>query len=238
VTTDARSRERAGASVIEAVVALLVGLLVLQLGLSTLAHFRATQRELVERADALVTLRIGRHVLRRELRHGVPGRDWLVEGDSLSLRAFRGAAAVCVNDTVAAQLVVSYRGDRAPDPSKDSVLLLGGDGASVPRALVGAGVSPSPCVFGPADGVTQRWTLDQPAPTGTVAVKIFERGSYHLGGAALRYRRGASGRQPLTPEVLAAATTWDLAGGRIGVELVPSRAGVAWSGFLAWLSTE
>jgi len=234
---DTRSSETAGASVIEAVVALLVGLLVLQLGLSTLAHFRSTQRDLVERADALVTLRIGRHVMRRELRHGVPGRDWIAEGDSVSLRAFRGAAAVCVSDTVSAQLVVSYRGDRAPDPSKDSVLLLGRDGTSVPRALVGAGVSPSPCV-GPGGGEAQRWTLDQPAPPETVAARIFERGSYHLSGAALRYRRGASGRQPLTPEVLSAATTWDLAGGRIGVQLVPSRAGASWSGFLAWLSTE
>jgi hypothetical protein len=232
-----RLRETAGASVVEAVVALLVGLLVLQLGLSTLAQFRSTQRQLVERADALVTLRIGRHVLRRELRHGVPGRDWVGEGDSISLRAFRGAAAVCSNDTVAAQLVVSYRGERAPDPSKDSVLLLGGDGTSVPRALVGAGVSPSPC-SGPGGGAAQRWTLDQPAPRGTVAVKIYERGSYHLSGAALRYRRGASGRQPLTPEVLAAATTWDFSGDRIGVELVPTRAGAPWSGFLAWLSPE
>lgn len=217
--------------------ALLVGLLVLQLGLSTLARFRSTQRELVERADALVTLRIGRHVLRRELRNGVPERDWIAEGDSVSLRAFRGAAAVCASDTSSAQLVVSYRGDRAPDPSKDSVLLVGREGMSVPRALVGTGVSPSLCV-GPGAGASQRWTLDQAAPAGTVAAKIFERGSYHLSGAALRYRRGASGRQPLTPEVLSAATTWDLAGERIGVQLVPSSAGAPWSGFLAWLSTE
>jgi hypothetical protein len=235
--SDEPSRGRAGTSVIEAVVALLVGLLVIQLGLSTLARFRSAQRELGERADALVALRVGRHVLRRELRHGRPGSDWVAAHDSLALRAFRGAAVVCASDTTSAQIVVAYRGERAPDPAKDSVLLLGANGATLARALVGTGVAPTPCV-GPGAGAAARWALDQPAPGGTVAAKIFERGSYYLTGAALRYRRGASGRQPLTPEALSAATAWDVAGGRLGVALVPARSGAPWRGFLAWLDGE
>jgi hypothetical protein len=228
------SRASAGVSVIEAVVALLVGLFVVQLGLATLARFRSVQRELSERSDALVALRVGRHVLRRELRHGVPGRDWAAGRDSLSLRAFRGAAVVCASDTISAEVVVSYRGDRAPDPTKDSVLLLDEGGAAVVRALLGTGASPDPCA-GPGRGTSARWTLDQAAPSGTVVARVFERGSYYLTSAALRYRRGASGRQPLTPEAWSADTDWDVASERLGVELVPSRTGAPWSGFLAWL---
>lgn len=228
-------RARAGASVIEAVVALLVGLLVLQLALSTLARFRAVQRELGERADALVALRVGRHVLRRELRQGRAGIDWVAARDSLALRAFRGSAVVCASDTLSAQIVVSYRGGRAPDPTKDSVLLLSDDGTASLRALVGTGVSPVPCI-GPGGGAAARWTLDRGAPPGTVAARFFERGSYYFSGAALRYRRGASGRQPLTPETWSSDTSWDVGSDRVGVQLVPSRAGEPWSGFLAWLS--
>ena len=86
---------RVGATVAEVRVALVVGFLVLQLGLSTLARFRTVQRQLAERVDVLVAQRVGRHVLRRELRHGLPGRDWLADAESLSVRAFRGTAIAC-----------------------------------------------------------------------------------------------------------------------------------------------
>jgi hypothetical protein len=184
-----------------------------------------------------VALRVGRHVLRRELRHGTPGSDWTAELDSLALRAFRGAAVICVNDTISARLIVSYRGERAADPTKDSLLLLREDGGAEARALLGTGVATTSCT-GPGDGVAERWTLDRAAPPGTLVARVFERGSYHLSTAALRYRRGASGRQPLTPEVLSAATAWDLTGDRLGVQLVPARDGAPWSGFLAWTKTE
>jgi hypothetical protein len=129
-------------------------------------------------------------------------------------------------------LVVSYRGDRAPDPSKDSVLLVTGTGLSVVRALVGTGAASTPCPTWA--GASTRWRLDLGAPARVVVARLFERGSYHLADAALRYRRGASGRQPLTPEVWTAATTWDLNPDRIGVALVPSTSGPPWNGFVAW----
>ena len=112
--------------------------------------------DLAARADELVALRVSRHVLRRELRHGLPGRDWSVDADSLSLRAFRGTAIVCAADSVAAEVVVAYRGDRAPDPSKDSVLLVTADGRSAVRALTGTGVASTPCPGSPV-GATARW---------------------------------------------------------------------------------
>ena len=231
------TRARAGFSVIEAIAALLVGLLLVQLGLSTLARFRSAQRELGERAEEIVALRVGRHVLRRELRHGTPGRDWTADIDSLSLRAFRGAAVICASDTIAAQLVVSYRGERAADPTKDSILLLSQDGTAEARALISRGVAPAAC-NGPGSGVAERWTLDRPAPRGVIVASVFERGSYHLSSAALRYRRGASGRQPLTPEVLSASTAWKVTGERLGLELVSARERAPWSGFLAWTKIE
>jgi hypothetical protein len=234
-------RACAGTSLPEAIVALTVGLLVLQLGLATLARFRTAQADLAARSDELVALRISRHVLRRELRHGLPGRDWTADADSLSLRAFRGTAIVCASDSVAAEMVVSYSGDRAPDPAKDSVLLLTADGRLSVRALAGTGVAPTPCT-GPTAGVAARWRLDLGGPTGVVVARLFERGSYHLSGAALRYRRGTSGRQPLTPEVWSNASAWDVSADRLGVGLVPVAPGAGsatpWSGFLAWLTPE
>ncbi len=222
-----------GASLPEAIVALLLGLLVLQLALGTLARFRTAQADLAARTDALVALRLGRHVLRRELRHGLPGRDWIADSDSLTLRAFRGTGLVCHSDSAAAELVVSYRGDRAPDPSKDSVVLVTQEGRSVVRALRGTGASATPCP-GWLAGRETRWRLDVAAPAGTVLARPFERGSYHLADAALRYRRGASGRQPLTPEVWSDSTGWDVTTERLGVGLVPSVAGAPWHGFVAW----
>ena len=231
MTTDVA--RRTGATLVEAVVALLIGLLVLQLGLMTLARMRTTRADLAARTEALVALRVGRHVLRRELRQGVPGRDWAATPDSVGLRAFRGVAFVCASDTTAAELTVSYRGDRSPDPAKDSVLLLTAEGVVDARALIGTGAASTSC---PGSGASQRWRLDRGAPAGVVVARLYERGSFHLSDAALRYRRGASGRQPLTPEVWSGATGWRLSGQRLGVAFAPARAaGSPWTGFLAWL---
>jgi hypothetical protein len=226
--------ERLGASLAEALVALMLGLFLLHLGLESLARLRSAESRLLRREDALVALRVGRHVLRTELGRGRPGRDWGVEGDSLPLRAFRGVAVVCSSDSATAELVVSYRGDRAPDPAKDSVLLIGSDGGEIVRALVSTR-SASGC--DPGDGGASRnWELDAGVGRTPVLGRLFERGSYHLSGHALRYRRGMSGRQPLTPEVWSPSTAWSSGGARLGVDLVPQdpAAGPAWSGFLAW----
>lgn len=228
-----RAVRAVGASVPEALLALLLGLLVAHLALSSLARLGALRARLSLRTDALVALRVSRHVLRRETRHGSEGVDWAVAGDSLWLRAFRGAAVVCANDTVQATLVVSYAGDRAPDPTKDSVLFVAPDGTRAVRALVGASPTAGSC-SGP--GATASWRLDRGAPADAVVGKLFERGAYHLADAALRYRRGASGRQPLTPEVWDGASAWSATGLSVGVVLVPrdSTAGTPWSGFLSW----
>jgi len=228
-------RGDAGWSLPEALVALLLGLLVVHLGLDALRRLEAGRNRIAARTDALVALRVTRHVLRREVRHGVAGNDWALGDDSLSLRAFRGVGLVCVSDSARASVIVSYAGDRAPDPDKDSVLLLGPLGDAEVAALSAAAPTTTVCP-GPGSAGAAEWLLDRPAPTGTVAAKLFERGSYHLVDAALRYRRGGSGRQPLTPEVWSAATRWTTSAGRVGVELVPldSLAGPPWQGLVSW----
>ena len=223
-----------GFSLPEILVALLLGLLVVHLGLDSLTRLDAARARIVARTDALVALRVGRHVLRREMRHGLMGADWEVGGDSLSIRAFRGVALVCRNDSSTAGLVVSYVGDRTPDPGKDSVVLVTAEGRRAVRALVGTAAAPIPCAALDA-AETAMWQLDVAAPAGTVAAKLFEHGFYYFSGAALRYRRGGSGRQPLTPEVWSPSTGFSVSAERVGVELFPrdTLAGAPWRGLVS-----
>jgi len=217
-------------------VALLLGLLVVHMGLDTLARLRATQARLATRGDGIVALRVGRHTLRRELRFGVQGRDWAADSDSLALRAFRGTALVCPADSAAVSLSVAFRGDRAPDVTKDSVLLVTEGGSRTARALVAIGAPSGACVGAPPEGfVAATWTVETVAPAGAVVAMLFEHGSYHLVDGALRYRRGRSGRQPLTPEVWASTSGWITSDGHLGVELIPGSPDVGrpWAGYLA-----
>lgn len=187
---------------LEALVALLTGLLVVQLGLVVLARQRDAQNRLSRRAEGLAAERIVRDLVAGELRRGRPGRDWTVpSGDSLVLRAFRGEGGICPERPSATDILVAYEGVRAPDPSKDSVLLMDRSGQWSAWPLDAVRGSGDSCPEAPATRV-QRWSLGQEPPEGVILARLFERGSYHLSGGALRYRRGAGGRQPLTPEVL------------------------------------
>jgi type II secretory pathway component PulJ len=227
----------AGVSLLEVLVALVLGLMVVSLTLSTLAHVQTARADMASRADALAALRMGRHVLRTELRDGMFGRDWAASSDSLSLRAFRGVGRVCAVDSIQPRLVVAYRGLRAPDPSKDSILVVTSRGQVGVRALIGRSNAPAPCA-GMEAMPAEVWTLDRLVEGDVVAARFFERGSYYLTSSALRYRRGASGRQPLTPEVLSAASGWRISGDRLEVTLVPSGRSGGWRGFLAWLAPQ
>ena len=225
---------KGGFTLVEVLVALLLGLFLVHAGLDALARLDAARRRISARTDALVALRVSRHVLRRETRHGVAGIDWVAGGDSISIRAFRGAAVVCGPAGAPTEIVVSYRGDRAPDPTKDSVLLVTGEGARTVRALVGTAAAPTPCAMLDTVGAAL-WRLDAPVLASVVAAKLFERGSYHVSGAALRYERGPGGRQPLTPEVLAPSSGWAGLGGWMALLLVPADTlgGPSWRGLVA-----
>lgn len=194
-----------GASLTEILVVLVLATLLVQAAWSVLGgQVRATRR-LAQAAERLDAARVGRYVLGQELRAGRPGRDWTAPaGDSTRLRAFRGLAVPCSSDAPGDGVLVRYRGVRRPDPAKDSLLLLLPEGRWAACALEAATPASDEVEVCPEAGrewSVQRWRIEDPGPEIVVA-RLFEPGSYHVAGGALRYRRGAGGRQPLTPVLL------------------------------------
>jgi hypothetical protein len=212
-------RRRAGYTLVEALVALLLLTVVLQAAWGvTAVHARAAYR-LFKRAELLEASRVSGWVLREEMRSGAPGVDWFAGEDSISLRAFRALGTTCVSASEPGTLVVEVQGLRAADPSKDSVLVLWPDGQWRAHALLDRRMG-MPCEGG--DGVTERWQIDAPQ-AGGLLVRLYERGSYHVSDGAFRYRRGRSGRQPLTPRVLGPGSGLTVRGGSGVLILEPDR---------------
>lgn len=178
-----------GVALLEALIAatlcavLLLVLAALLVGLGRLGALEAADVEVAE------SVRIARHVLGTELR-GLAPADFRAAADSVRLRAPRGLAVAC--RSTARGALASWEGARAPDPGKDSALVLSPDGAEAVLALVDAGV-------GAGCGAAKSYALDfgRPLAAGTVLI-VFETGVYAAADSALRYRRGAAGRQPLT----------------------------------------
>jgi len=228
------ARSTPGFTLPEALVALLLGFLLIHLGLDALGRVQSARARMASRTDVLVALRVSAHVMRTELNLGVEGLDWRLEDDSVAVRAFRGIAVVCGADPSSTRLLVAFKGDRTPDPTKDSLLLITPEGGREVRALETTAPPTAACA-GPDGSQAATWVLDAGAPASSVLARLFERGSYHLSGSALRYRRGAGGRQPLTPEVWSSATRWTRTAGWVGIELLPrdTLAGRGWSGPLA-----
>jgi hypothetical protein len=192
---------RRGSGTVEVLVCLLLMALVVQLSWSLLASARATTSRLIQRSEALDAERLGWHVLSREVGAGVPSRDWTVESARvLPLRAFRGLAEVCAQHASADGALVRYDGMRLPEPAKDSLLALSDQGEWLALRLTSRSPSSLECPAWPGAAV-ERWSWE-PAQTGVVLARVFERGSYHLEDRAIRYRTGDGGRQPLSEERL------------------------------------
>ena len=194
-----RPSRRRGVTVVEVLVSLLLGLAVISFAWRALAHQQTVASRLRSDMDLLSARRLAAIVIGKELRAGVRGRDWIGPAlDSLSLRAFRGWGPVCEWRSEPGSIVVAYRGERTANPVKDSVLILTADGWR-PADLTGRVSGPRSCGMD-LGGDSEVWTLDPPV-SGALVARIFERGSYHVSGGALRYRRGRGGRQPLTLDV-------------------------------------
>ena len=168
--------------------------------LLALARFASAQGRLAagvsDRVRLEELLRATRVVLGRETRYLAPADSRAVGPDSLRLRAVRGSGSACAWGS--RHVVVRYRGVRRPDPTKDSVLLVDGRDPVGTAYGVTAVASDSVCPGG------IRLDLDRdldPAFSGAASL-VFESGTYHLAGGALRYRLGHGGRQPLTESVL------------------------------------
>lgn len=196
-----RRRNRVGTSVVEALVALLLGLLLLAVCLALLSRQRSIQVALAQRMDMVGTVRAVRHIVGTELHRDWSALDYVVHApDSLTLRAYRGIARVCSVQSWN-RLLVSVEGTRLPDPRKDSVLFLTADGGAASAAVLSIGPGDAESCA-PRPGRPRTLEVSDSVPPGVVLIRYFERGSYHLSGRALRYRRGLAGRQPLTPESL------------------------------------
>lgn len=189
-------RARHGLSLAEIVVSMtLASMVVLALTTAAIQHLRIGSH-VVAQFEALDAMAVASAILTTETNDTRPD-DVLVTADSLALRAFRGTALVC--DTVDSYVHLRYRGSRAPEPNKDSVLVLrhGTEQAftfRTPTRLATLGCAPVET----ADAYSMRIDGDvRPADV----LLFFQRGSYHLTDGALRWRSGAGGRQPLTAEV-------------------------------------
>ena len=166
--------------------------------LGVVGRLAATQARL---AAASETERIIAAVLGAELR-ALTAPDFALQDDSVRLRAFRGAGAVCAADGTT--FTLAYRGVRLPEPDKDSVLLIWPEfEAAADIEAAGAGG-----VCEGADAAPIRISIPEPVADAGGApayALIFETGAYSIAGSALRYRRGAGGRQPVTEANLVTA---------------------------------
>lgn len=194
---------RPGFTTVEVLVALSTGAILLAAIAAAITAVSRLERGAADRSERLAAHAHAATVLGHELRALDTRRDGFSIGvDSVRLRAFRGRAIVCLADSASA--AVRYEGLRLPDPAKDSLLVLTGDGverslpllAAAPAAVCNPGPGESGMEIRPGAGL---------APGDVVLVH--ETGAYHLSGGALRYRRGAGGRQPLTPTVFVDAAS-------------------------------
>lgn len=186
---------RSGTTLVELIlVAWLFGFVLL-----ALAQFARSQGQLAavtsHRVRAEEVLRVTRVVLGRELRALASDDITALSQDSVRIRAMRGGGPVCGG--AGSDLLVRYRGVRRPDPDKDSLLLVH-SGAPRGEAFRIMGVAAVPTCDG---GLSITLGREPARPEGMALV--FEGGTYSLSGGALRYRRGAGGRQPLTEAILA-----------------------------------
>lgn len=182
---------------LESLIALLLTVILLTAAAMLLKGQLGIARRIRLDADLLLAFRLTRSTLEEETRYSYAGRDWDAAADTVGVRAFRGTALVCGTPSPG-RLSVRYSGWRNPNPAKDSVLVLTHTGRWIAVELVGraAGSATEPC--GDSTwGSTELWSVDPPVEG--VLGRLFERGSYHLTGTALRYRRGRGGRQPVTP---------------------------------------
>ncbi len=212
-----------GYTLAEALVVLLLLFGLLHIAWTIAAVHASSAFAIFERSQVLEAARVSGWVLREELRGGVPGSDWWPGQDSVAVRAFRSLGVTCEPDSEPGTLVVEPTGLRAPDPGKDSVLVLWPDGRWRAHDLVGRSLG-APCT--PGGPPAERWRVEPPE-AGGLAVRVFERGSYHVADGAFRYRRGAGGRQPLTPPVLGSSSGLSGVPNSVVLTLDPSRDPVA-----------
>lgn len=134
--------------------------------------------------------------LQADLQNVAPPADvYAIARDSIAARIFRGIAVVCGRRDHLT--LVQYHGLRLADARKDSALQVGVENAVAINAVAAA---PAACLTSSNQEVFAL-DLGVQVPPNSMWL-IFESGAYHLHDNALRYRRGAETRQPITNEVI------------------------------------
>lgn len=235
---------RGGFTVVEVALSIVLIALLLSPLYGLLGTQRRSVEELTARAEGNRVVRIVDTVLREEARRtaGAVGAAALLGPRRLGIRGYRGTGIPCRLPGGGAtadprDVHLSFRGTRMPEPAKDSVeALLPGGGWWV--TSLGASTRVPECDQGDRRGL--RITLSAVPPDAVLLVRIFETGVYHLTGGALRYQRGAGGRQPLTPLQLEDGSLSGALGrgGGLGIRglllpEMPGRPGRAFQSFLA-----
>lgn len=218
---------REGFSLIEAIVAILLGAFLVSAAWMGLAQQRKVLEGMIRRTDGLATIRMARTSLARDV-SSADDRTVLMDSDTVGLRVVRGIALPCVVQDPTPNpesLAVRYRGIRNPNPAKDSIRGLTSDGGWVVAKLMNV-VELNECDA--SNGARGLRLLASSDIETLVYVEIFEAGSYHLSGRALRYRGPGGNRQPLTPENVEAASRFQVGGRRLDLILTADEAG-PWS---------
>jgi hypothetical protein len=188
---------RPGYVLIEGLVVLTLSLLIAALLCASLSAQSRIARVLGNRIAYDDAARATLHILDAELRMADPASDLRQVGaDSVAGRWTRATGSVCARQGTT--VWVRLRGIRAPDDTKDSVLVIGpgGEGADVLRGITRDSTR---CSAAPDEQV-YRWTAAPAQAAAGGVIIVFESGSYYLSQRAFRYRLGAEGRQPITEE--------------------------------------
>jgi len=192
-----RDHRPSGQSLVELVVALLLLALFATTALGLLTAELGLFRDAADATEAGNAARFAARLLHSEIATLTAADSRGFDADSSRQRVFRGAAIVCA--VAATTATVRYIGLRAPDPAKDSALVLTTAGETSRPVAAASPASVPGCSPGPSEIVLEL-DLGTGLQTGDLLL-LFETGTWHLSGSALRYARGAGGRQPLTPEV-------------------------------------
>lgn len=187
---------RAGTSMVETLVALLLTLALTALLARLAADHRAASQQLARRMEILEARRVARDLVGRALAGDLPGAAG-GEGE-LELRHPVGRARACPGGGWL------YRGRRRPDPERDSLWTVSLHGSV--RVVGLAAVRGSSCSDAPPGEEALELVPDTLLPP-LVLVRVFERGRFRVSDA-VRYGRTGTPPQPLTAAVLDPRGSW------------------------------
>ncbi len=175
-----RREGREGFTLVEVLVALVVGAIVLTAIMrTTIVAVRGADRTR-ERIRMQSAMREAASVLAREVGGLVPGDLAQLAAESLTVRSVRGSGRTCGTDIGALVMsLATYRAWRLPDAARDSILLPSG-GRWVPAPILGP-VTRGPCADGrPGLRLPVHDSIVARAGLATVALRVVEWTRYRL----------------------------------------------------------